>query len=93
MPVLLLEQSGPTSRGYFLAVGEIQRRDTAMITSSEYRQFARECIKWAAETKIDESRSALLDLACDWNFAALAIDRVEKQEACKAPKSTAARVG
>jgi hypothetical protein len=53
-----------------------------MITSSEYRQFARACMKWAAETKIDESRSALLDLACDWTFAALTRDRVEKQT-CK----------
>jgi hypothetical protein len=52
-----------------------------MITSSEYRQFARACIKWAAETQIDESRNALLDLACDWTFAALALDRVEKQGA------------
>ncbi len=64
-----------------------------MTTSSEYREFARACIKWAAETKIDKSRSALLDLACDWTFAALARDRVEKQVTCKPTKFAGARVG
>jgi hypothetical protein len=62
-----------------------------MITSSEYRQFARACVKWAAETKIGESRNALHDLACDWTFAALAFDRVEKQGACKPPIRRGAR--
>jgi hypothetical protein len=52
-----------------------------MITSREYRQFARECVKWADEAATNETKKSLLDLACDWTFAALAIDRVEKQEA------------
>jgi hypothetical protein len=52
-----------------------------MTTSREYRQFARKCAKWAVETNTDETRNAFLDLACDWTFAALAIDRIEKQEA------------
>jgi hypothetical protein len=54
-----------------------------MTTSHEYRQFARECAKWAAETKTDETRSAFLDLACDWTFAAHALDRLEKRETCR----------
>jgi hypothetical protein len=54
---------------------------TTVTTSREYRQFARECAKWAAETKTDETQNAFLDLARDWTFAALALDRVEKQEA------------
>jgi hypothetical protein len=51
-----------------------------MATSREYRQFARECTKWAGETPADEGRRLLLDLACDWIFAAAAADSIEKQE-------------
>jgi hypothetical protein len=51
-----------------------------MPTSREYRQFARECIRWAAEATTDEARDSFLDLASDWTFAALVFDRVEKQE-------------
>jgi hypothetical protein len=52
-----------------------------MITSSEYRQFARECAKWAVETNTDEDRKSFLALAKDWTFAAMATDRVAgKQE-------------
>jgi hypothetical protein len=51
-----------------------------MTTSREYRQFARECTKWADETDTNEARMAFLDLACDWTFAALSRDRVEKEE-------------
>jgi hypothetical protein len=53
----------------------------AMTTSREYRQFARECTKWAEETDTKEARKAFLDLARDWSFAALAVDRVEKETA------------
>jgi hypothetical protein len=52
-----------------------------MITSSEYRQFARECTKWAVETVTEEDRKSFLALAKDWTFAAMATDRVAgKQE-------------
>jgi hypothetical protein len=51
-----------------------------MITSHEYRQFARACVEWAVETDTDEDRKSFLALAKDWTFAAMAIDRVEKQE-------------
>jgi hypothetical protein len=49
-------------------------------TSREYRQFARKCIKWAAEATTDEARNSFLHLAGDWIFAALAVDRFEKEE-------------
>jgi hypothetical protein len=49
-----------------------------MFTSREYRKFARECAKWADETDTNDARKALLDLASDWTFAALTLDRVEK---------------
>jgi hypothetical protein len=51
-----------------------------MITSREYRQFASECTKWAVETDTEETRKSFLVLAKDWTFAAMATDRVEKQE-------------
>jgi hypothetical protein len=44
-----------------------------MITSREYRQLA-------VETDTAEARKSFLALAKDWTFAALAADRVEKQE-------------
>jgi hypothetical protein len=46
-----------------------------MITSREYRQFASECTKWADETDTSEARKAFLELARDWIFAALLLDR------------------
>jgi hypothetical protein len=54
-----------------------------MITSREYRQFARECTKWAIETDTEEDRKSFLALAKDWTFAATATDRVEKQDATR----------
>jgi hypothetical protein len=46
-----------------------------MTTSREYRQFAHQCIEWAAEADTNEDRNAFLDLARDWTFAALCLDR------------------
>jgi hypothetical protein len=51
-----------------------------MITSGEYRQFARECTKWPVETDTDDARKSFLALAKDWTFAAMAADRVGKHE-------------
>jgi hypothetical protein len=51
-----------------------------MTSSHEYRQFARECTKWAYETDTEEAREAFLGLARDWSFAALTVDRVGKEQ-------------
>jgi hypothetical protein len=51
-----------------------------MTTPHEYRQFARQCTKWATETETDDARNAFLDLACDWTFAALCLDRGDKED-------------
>jgi hypothetical protein len=45
-----------------------------MITANEYRQFSRQCMKWAVETDKNEDRKAFLDLARDWSHAAIAAD-------------------
>ena len=52
-------------------------------TSSQYRQFARECTMWAVETDTEEDRKSFLALAIDWTFAAMVTDRVEKQETAR----------
>jgi hypothetical protein len=52
-----------------------------MTTSHEYRQFARECAKYALETKKDEDRASFLALANDWTFAAMATDAVAMKQA------------
>ncbi len=43
------------------------------MTSEKYRQFAKDCVKWADQTANPSIRDALLDLARD--YAALASSR------------------
>ena len=47
-----------------------------MATVSEYKQYAQECLRWAAEAKTEEDRQALLDLARDWTLAAMRLKGV-----------------
>jgi hypothetical protein len=47
-----------------------------MTTASEYRQFATECLRWAAEAETEDDREAFLQLAHDWTLAALRIEGV-----------------
>ena len=49
-------------------------RGTAMATVSEYKQFAKECLRWAAEATTEEDRKAFLDLARDWTLAAVRLE-------------------
>jgi hypothetical protein len=46
-----------------------------MTTSDEYRKFANECARYAAEAGKDDDRAAFLGLVQDWTFAAMATDR------------------
>jgi hypothetical protein len=62
-----------------------------MTTSREYRQFASECTKWAAEASTDETRKSFLDLAADWLFAATVTGRIEKQETPALPTPQSSR--
>jgi hypothetical protein len=45
-----------------------------MTTAAEYREYAHECARWAAEAKSDEMRNAFLDMANHWLAAALKAD-------------------
>jgi hypothetical protein len=47
-----------------------------MATVREYKQYAQECLRWAAEAKTEEDRKALLDLARDWTLAAMRLEGV-----------------
>jgi hypothetical protein len=80
MKVCTFDHTRPVLGGYFVPVGEVHRRMTAMITSHEYQQFAHECTKWAIGAPTDQDRKSFLELACDWTFAAMVVARVEKQE-------------
>jgi hypothetical protein len=38
----------------------------SMTTSTEYKSYAEECLRWAEETDNDEHRQAFLDMAVVW---------------------------
>jgi len=38
----------------------------AMASTREYREFAEECLRWAASAHIEEHRRMLLDIAKTW---------------------------
>jgi hypothetical protein len=43
--------------------------------SANTKQYAKECLRWAAEAETEEDRKALLDLARDWTLAAVRLWR------------------
>jgi hypothetical protein len=45
-----------------------------MTTAAEYREYAHECARWAAEAKSDEMRQAFLDMANHWLAAAVLVE-------------------
>jgi hypothetical protein len=48
----------------------------SMIAAAEYREYAHECVRWAAEAESEEMRAAFLAMAQQWMEAALRIDGV-----------------
>lgn len=47
-----------------------------MATVNEFRQFADECLRWAADAQTDEQRNAFLGMARAWTQAALRLEGV-----------------
>jgi hypothetical protein len=41
----------------------------------EYREFAEDCLRWAAETKSERHRQTLFEMAKTWMQGALEIER------------------
>jgi hypothetical protein len=63
-----------------------------MTTAKEYREFANECLRWAAEVKADDDRQAFLDMARDWTLAAMRLEGMlipDGKEIQPFPESTA----
>ena len=50
-----------------------------MGSSREYWQYARECARWAAESKAKEDQEALLQMAKAWTNIALVKADVDRQ--------------
>jgi hypothetical protein len=60
----------------------------AMTTAKEYREFAKECLKWADEAEADNDRNSFLEMARDWTLAAMRLEgglTPEERETKKPP--------
>ncbi len=47
-----------------------------MTTAAEYREYAQECTRWAAEAESEDMRTAFLAMAKQWMEAALRVEGV-----------------
>jgi hypothetical protein len=56
-----------------------------MTTPAEFREYARECLAWAAEATDDAERRTLVETAKFWTHAALRLDGVQFMELGEAP--------
>ena len=56
-----------------------------MTTAAEFREYARECLQWAAEATDEAARQALVETAKFWTHAALKLDGVQFMELGEAP--------
>jgi hypothetical protein len=50
-----------------------------MTTAAEYREYANQCMQWAAEASSEAWRSAFLAMAERWNDAALAVEGCDRR--------------
>ncbi len=60
-----------------------------MGSSREYGLYAKECAKWAAETKIKEDQDLFIDMAKAWTNIALVeadVTKIASEEAQRAGK-------
>jgi hypothetical protein len=46
-----------------------------MSETDQFRQYAEEALRWAAESKTEKEQRTLFDLACTWAQAAAESDR------------------
>ncbi len=46
-----------------------------MMTASDYKSLARQCLQWADETKDEKAREDFLQLAHDWILASLCLEQ------------------
>jgi hypothetical protein len=73
-----ITDSGPCARRRWLrdrSRSRLRREARVMPSSSEeFREFARECVRWADETKSERHRQHLLESAQTWFQAALELE-------------------
>jgi hypothetical protein len=77
----------PGSYGIMFPTCLREFRGVHMGSSREYWLYAKECAKWAAETKDREDKDLFLDMAKAWTNIALVegdVDRLAPQELSKA---------
>jgi hypothetical protein len=55
-----------------------------MTRITQYRQYADECLRWAAEAKTEQDRKPFLDMAHDWARAALRLEGIAVPEKANA---------
>jgi hypothetical protein len=49
---------------------------SALLSSKEYRDFAAQCLRWAARAKREEHRSMMLQMADHWIQTAQELERI-----------------
>jgi hypothetical protein len=63
-----------------------------MTTANEYREFSKECLKWADESETDDMRKSFLDMARDWTLAAMRLEGVLLPEQAEQTSSDTLRL-
>jgi hypothetical protein len=48
---------------------------SALLSPKEYRDFARQCLRWAAQTKSEEHKNMMLQMADHWMQTAQELER------------------
>jgi hypothetical protein len=56
-----------------------------MTSPKEFREYARECLKWAAKEPDKVKRQALIDTASMWTHAALRLEGLTPAEPAETP--------
>jgi hypothetical protein len=46
-----------------------------MANANEFRQYAEEALEWASQSKTEEEKRSLIELACTWARAAAEVER------------------
>jgi hypothetical protein len=48
---------------------------SALLSAKEYRDFARQCLRWAAQSKREEHKNMMLQMADHWMQTAQELER------------------
>jgi hypothetical protein len=65
----------------------LSRREVAMSESDQFRQYADEALRWVAQSKTEEEKRLLFELALTWTQAAFATDHIGSSAAVRQPRA------